>query len=1214
MIDLSKIDTIVFLMMENRSFDHMVGHLSLDGGLGVDGLKPPLQRDLYRNEHDGRAHFPFEMRDAPIDGDVPHHRPETMDQMAWSAAEDRFLMNGFARSYYAYAAAHGIDADPDRCIAMGYLPRQDVPITTFFAEKYAVCDRWFGSLPTSTPPNKIFSLSGRTRVEDITPTLQPSDRLLIDWCSERNVRWRVYHDGLTFFAVFGRLDVIFDSDKFRGFGQLMSDVASEPDATFPQVIIIEPNYESGPHYGDQPNDSHPPLPVSFGEDFQRRCYEALTVNPERWKKTVFVITYDEHGGFFDHVPPHEVVYAPPDGEFEPFTCTGPRVPGLVISPLVAAGTVFSRPLDHTSVLQLVSQRFAPNEPIYSAEVAARRAGGIGSVAEVLNRNTPRNDIPAAPDVLITGAAALGHHDDGTPIARLFALAGRKLIEQRPDETAALFPHLWNWHLASGGELPPRPPAPAFEIAGLSELIREHAGKKLQELPKEVMSASARGSFAFSRGKAPKVKLTIKPQASVEILAFNSEDDRDPDGVIAKRAGGGGARFPAQIVLDTSRAWMKYAFEADLAAGVDATLEGLGFGFDADKKLRVCEYKVHDRDAIAVSTVLTDLARPRFALREADIESLRVGDCLTMQFVGTLKADVTLRWADVFSTQFGDLGTLLNSSDVIPLKFSSGLTLAASVSLMDDFILAFSRAAPGTLRVAVRKARQRRAGVSFESSMKVEFARPKDVEEALQALLEGLIGEPLAKVERLLASNLAEKLSGREAEILAKVLAAVGVDPAIPDAITRQRQLIREAKRRFAELKQSLDEKVREIARQKITVGFKYEYERVATHASVLQATIDDGELATYHADLLRGRLEGLLAALREAEEAGDAAAGVALESYLERDTLKTTKSWGFTLGIGPWKVYGRDRETLSGTVDENLAGRKKVAYHGLRGYRGNWIGEEFEWTFDFRADMPRYSAGPAPKLAEFELGLTLIWERREKLTDKALAVLLDAASLWRVAAPGSFPLLRERLAGSVDKECEIALQLRVDDGLFRRILPAMGTATLADFAAPLGAAMPWMEDYPGRATVTLRRQLYAPWWAYYFTHPTVNQGNLASAAANHFRWDTDYPDLYSLELNYSVREPFTLAGLVRLNGNTIVDIEKFNEGMATLADGVAADRHDNGLIEAVFAKIKNLGKQSHHVRALGFYLNERIAAAGGVAGVERTLTVDDGDDVHVFGK
>jgi hypothetical protein len=264
--------------------------------------------------------------------------------------------------------------------------------------------------------------------------------------------------------------------------------------------------------------------------------------------------------------------------------------------------------------------------------------------------------------------------------------------------------------------------------------------------------------------------------------------------------------------------------------------------------------------------------------------------------------------------------------------------------------------------------------------------------------------------------------------------------------------------------------------------------------------------------------------------------------------------------------------------------------------------------------MPRYSAGPAPKLAEFELGLTLIWERREKLTDKALAVLLDAASLWRVAAPGSFPLLRERLAGSVDKECEIALQLRVDDGLFRRILPAMGTATLADFAAPLGAAMPWMEDYPGRATVTLRRQLYAPWWAYYFSHPTVNQASLATAAANHFRWDTDYPDLYSLELNYSVREPFTLAGLVRLNGNTIVDIEKFNEGMATLADGVAADRHDNGLIEAVFAKIKNLGKQSHHVRALGFYLNERIAAAGGVAGIERTLTVDDGDDVHVFGK
>ena len=173
----------------------------------------------------------------------------------------------------------------------------------------------------------------------------------------------------------------------------------------------------------------------------------MTSNPERWAKTVWIITYDEHGGFFDHVPPLPIPYEPPDAAYPRFETTGLRVPALVVSPLVEAGRVYSQPLDHTSILQFLAECFSPDAAGYAPDVNQRRDQGITSISAVLHLPAPRNAIPAVPTAPISSFALLGQELTAkTPLQSAFAQAALTMLKQYPKETAQKHPELWHWHL------------------------------------------------------------------------------------------------------------------------------------------------------------------------------------------------------------------------------------------------------------------------------------------------------------------------------------------------------------------------------------------------------------------------------------------------------------------------------------------------------------------------------------------------------------------------------------------------------------------------------------------------------------------------------------------------------------------------------------------------------------------------------------------------
>jgi len=440
---LSDIDTFVYVMLENRSFDHMLGYLSLDdtpGRMAVDGLRTdPAWRARHANLGNGTPHQVKRLLSAqPIDEDPPHGNATIAKQINTPTAGGAATMGGFVQTYLD-AFRNPPPADP--AAVMGYYDAEAVGIYDFLARNYCVCDRWFTPLPLGTQANRLMAMSGTSKVVDNVRGL-PDQELVYDWLGGRGIGWRAYVSGgfVPFFLMMSKWTVrigaslAFGDGPFRRLGKLAANWASSK--TMPQVIFIEPEYGDAP--GSKPNDDHPPAPVSRGQKLVAEVYNTLIANPARWSRTMMIITYDEHGGFFDHVPPLAI---PGKAGATAFATTGPRVPALIVSPHVGQGQVFSEALDHTSFLQLLADRFT-SDGKYSPPVTERNQA-LGRISRALLA-TPRTGPPpplpqlqfqamtplaaAAPEAIAPAAA------DAPPTPNAFALdaAARRFAAECPE--------------------------------------------------------------------------------------------------------------------------------------------------------------------------------------------------------------------------------------------------------------------------------------------------------------------------------------------------------------------------------------------------------------------------------------------------------------------------------------------------------------------------------------------------------------------------------------------------------------------------------------------------------------------------------------------------------------------------------------------------------------------------------------------------------------
>ena len=346
------------VMMENRSFDHWYGARALhEGRSDEDGLAAGMSNPSPQGED-----IPVFHATELCPNDPPH---------GWSSSHDQFnagACDGFAR-------VHGTSHGTDGAEAMAYLQREDLPISYALADGYRLCDRYFCSLMTGTWPNRLYGQMGSS--QGLTGNSLPSDASGLTDASvwkkldEAGVDWGFYYSDLSFLSL---LHNQVDVSRGKGIEELFSALER---GELPPVVWVDPAFSY--------NDNHPPHHPALGELFLAALHEALATSP-LWDKVLVLITYDEHGGFFDHVPPP---LAADDRAADGFDQLGFRVPSLLLGGYVKPG-VDHAVYDHTSWLAWICQQhgIAP----WTARIAAADPLSAVLDADAMAAGQPRPPI------------------------------------------------------------------------------------------------------------------------------------------------------------------------------------------------------------------------------------------------------------------------------------------------------------------------------------------------------------------------------------------------------------------------------------------------------------------------------------------------------------------------------------------------------------------------------------------------------------------------------------------------------------------------------------------------------------------------------------------------------------------------------------------------------------------------------------------------------
>src|SRR5712692_3465114 len=361
--DQSGFDHIVVVMMENRSFDHLFGwHPNADG----------RQEGLSYLDQSGVAHQTYPL--APDYTGCGHPDPDH----SWEGG--RIQRNGGAMDGFLLGANDEY--------SIGYYVEEDRPFYSALARKFTTLDRYFCSILGPTFPNRLFMHSAQT--DRLTNTFVLATMPTIwDALADAGVDGRYYYGNLPFLGLWG--------DRYLGISRTSDHFIKEAQAgQLPAVSFLDPTYtleDDRPGLGD---DDHPHADIRRGDAFLARAFHAVATGP-LWPRTVFIVNFDEWGGFFDHVsPPRAAAPNMVDPDLEDGRALlGFRVPTVVASPFTAGdpdnplvdGTVF----DHTSVLKLIEWRWG-----LSPLTARDSSEDVGNLATVLDLENPHAEVPDLP--------------------------------------------------------------------------------------------------------------------------------------------------------------------------------------------------------------------------------------------------------------------------------------------------------------------------------------------------------------------------------------------------------------------------------------------------------------------------------------------------------------------------------------------------------------------------------------------------------------------------------------------------------------------------------------------------------------------------------------------------------------------------------------------------------------------------------------------------
>jgi phospholipase C len=362
------VDHFIFVVQENRSFDHYFQAYQPAPGSTVEVAPPTWAAISPHRRHPPIKPFAIEH---PCPADPPHLYESVL--LAWRGGK----MDGFA-------LAGGADS-------VGFLRSDLLGYYHALAVTFALSDRHFADFMGPTWPNRLFMLSATSfgHTDNTAPPKRDLETSLFHQLDEQGLTWRVYADGKVYEEGMYPALRARRHDNFRSVAEFMDDAKN---GTLPALAWVEST-----HAGAHATDEHPPANVEVGQLWVSKVVDA-TMRGAAWNRSLLLITYDEHGGFFDHVPPpsacepdHLRVHGKKQHVAPRFDYFGMRVPLLIVSPWAKRGYVSHVPTSHASLLRLVQARFG-------LPALTRRDANATPPFDMLDlRSPPRLDLARLPE-------------------------------------------------------------------------------------------------------------------------------------------------------------------------------------------------------------------------------------------------------------------------------------------------------------------------------------------------------------------------------------------------------------------------------------------------------------------------------------------------------------------------------------------------------------------------------------------------------------------------------------------------------------------------------------------------------------------------------------------------------------------------------------------------------------------------------------------------
>lgn len=397
---------VVVLMLENNSFDRMLGALQHQQPQ-LEGITAPGQR---WNVADGNAYRQVPIRvdeQGAWTFDPGHEHADAIAQLGkYSASTDSYGMDGFAQDAFEQLPTQSTTHAQS---VMSYFADSTnpayatIPVLQGLAKRYAVCDHWFSAMPGPTLPNRFFAthgtafgevlMPGKPSFADITLGLEllaksKTEESIFSLCQAHGITSEIYCAGQLPFCAFSKGVELGEVKNMAAFA------AACREGQLPQLSWIEPDYA---FFGGAANSQHPPHNPVYGEHLIWTLYNQLKASPQ-WEQTLFIVTYDENGGFYDHVSP-PTAPAPDDRNASQFQRYGARVPAVLISPKLRAGALDSTVYDHTSLLAYLCDLFQLSRQALGNRVVKAQHFGNADLWYAANEAKRTPDLTLAEPIL-----------------------------------------------------------------------------------------------------------------------------------------------------------------------------------------------------------------------------------------------------------------------------------------------------------------------------------------------------------------------------------------------------------------------------------------------------------------------------------------------------------------------------------------------------------------------------------------------------------------------------------------------------------------------------------------------------------------------------------------------------------------------------------------------------------------------------------------------